>query len=261
METNILLNTSRIGNFTSSEIVGLTKNGKGAGTYCTSFFELVEECNMERRLGRSLTTEQNAKPLSWGKLCEKRAFDLLGMEYILSSNETHVHPTIPYWSGSKDGIKHDEGKTVIDIKCPITLKSFCQLVDGTKDPKSDLMLHSPLTIEAVRANHKDGDKYYWQLVSNSCINDCKYAELVVYVPYQYELDIIREMASNYDGDQNKMAWINWSQDIDLPYLIEGGHYKNLNIIRFEVPQADKDFLTERVKAAGKLLIEYASKEM
>jgi hypothetical protein len=62
------------------------------------------------------------------------------------------------------------------------------------------------------------------------------------------------MASNYDGDQNKIAWINWSEDNDLPFLVEGGHYKNLNIIRFEVPEFDKKLLTERVKEAGKLLI-------
>ena len=31
-------------------------------------------------------------------------------------------------------------------------------------------------------------------------------------------------------------------------------YKNLNIIRFEVPQADMDALTERVKLAGTKLI-------
>jgi hypothetical protein len=61
------------------------------------------------------------------------------------------------------------------------------------------------------------------------------------------------MAANYDGDQNKIAWINWASDDELPYLIEGGHYQNLNIIRFEVPQADKDFLTKRVIELSKFL--------
>ncbi len=40
----------------------------------------------------------------------------------------------------------------------------------------------------------------------------------------------------------------------MPYLIEGGHYKNLNIIRFEVSEEDKKALTERVIKAGKMLI-------
>lgn len=257
METNILLNKARIGNFTSSEIVALTGNGKKPGELSAAAKTFIEECNMERRLQRSLTSESNAKPLSWGKLLEKRAFDLLGLEYILSSTETDVHPDINYWSGSKDGIKYDEGKTVIDIKCPITLKSFCQLVDQITmvEQNGVWVMDGAATIEKVRANHKYGEKYFWQLVSNAILNDCKYAELIVYVPYQSELNIVREMASNFDGDPNKVAWINWSQDIDLPYLIEGGHYKNLNVIRFEVPQTDKDFLTKRVKEAGKFLID------
>ena len=62
------------------------------------------------------------------------------------------------------------------------------------------------------------------------------------------------MASNYDGNQNKFAWINWAEDKELPYLLDGGHYKNLNIIRFEVSQEDKDRLTIAVLNASKLLI-------
>lgn len=37
--------------------------------------------------------------------------------------------------------------------------------------------------------------------------------------------------------------------VGLAYLPDGGHYKNLNIFRFEVPIADKEFLTERIKKA------------
>lgn len=224
----------RNGNFNSSEIVALANSPKTAKTF-------VEECNMERKLGRSLTCESNAKPLSWGKFVEKRGFDLLSTSYILFSDKTDVHPKYNYWVGSKDAIKHDEGKTVVDIKCPITLKSFCQFADCKN-------------IDEVRENHKDGEKYYWQLVSNACINNCKYAELIIYVPYQSELEIIREMCSNHDGDQNKIAWINWSADEDLPYLIDGGYYKNINIIRFEVPEKDKFFLESKVVEYGQQLI-------
>lgn len=224
----------RNGNFNSSEIVALVNSPKTAKTF-------VEECNMERRLGRSLSCESNARPLSWGSFVEKRAFDLLDTSYILSSQETVVHPKYNYWVGTKDALKNDEGKTVVDIKCPITLKSFCQFVDCKN-------------IDEIRNAHRDGDKYYWQLVSNACINDCKFAELIIYVPYQNELSIIRDMASNHDGDQNKIAWINWSADEDLPYLIYGGHYKNINVFRFEVPEADKFFLESKVVEYGQQLI-------
>lgn len=270
-------NKLRTGNFTSSEIVALTTTGsremteqefmdhkkqfpksrkktieswpgKPALTY-------IEETKMERRLGRSLTDEVNARPLIWGKLIESRVFDLLGLEYVLTSQETTQHPTIPYWVGSKDGIKHDEGKTVMDIKAPLTLKSFCQLVDP---------LYNGLTgmdaMNIIRDNHKDGDKYYWQLVSNSIIEETQFAELIVYVPYFSELPEIRHMAGNVSGDQmGKHYWIAMAQDDELPFLLDGGYYKNLNVIRFEVPEADKALLTDCVKKAGEMLEGNASK--
>jgi hypothetical protein len=200
----------------------------------------IEECNMERRLGRSISDESNARPLLWGSLAESKAFELLGLEYTLNSQDTISHPKIPYWSGSADGFKYDEGKTVIDIKCPWTLKSFCQLADCK-------------TIEEVRKNHKDGEKFYYQLVSNAVINDCKYAELIIYMPYFSELDSIRDMASNYDGiDQGKFIWVTYP-DTSLPYIHDGGYYKNIHKIRFEVPKEDKILLTDTVLRAGKLL--------
>ncbi len=256
----------RNGNFTSSEIVALHSMGSREMTEQEliqhkkdnpkskkknieswpgpAAITYIEECNMERRLLRSISDETNARPLSWGTLLERKAFEALGLEYTLNSSETSVHPTIKYWSGSADGFKYDEGKTVVDIKCPISLKSFCTLV-GCK------------TIEEVRENHKDGDKYFWQLVSNAIINDCKYAELIVYMPYLEELDSIREMASNWDGpDQHRFMWISLGQDSELPHLLREAYYKNINVIRFEVSEADKKLLTERVLMAGTKLIPF-----
>jgi hypothetical protein len=244
MSNTINSNMVRVGNFTSSEIVALVSKGKEKGSFGKPALTYIEECNMERRLLRSVCDDVTARPLSWGLLVENIAFEKLGMEYTLTSQETDQHPTIPYWSGSRDGMKLDEGKTVIDIKCPMTLKSFCTLADCQ-------------TIEEIRDNHKDGEKYYWQLVSNAIINDCKFAELIVYMPYKKELDEIRELAQNMPQEYlYKFFWIANGNDEELPHLLENGHYKNINIIRFEVPQSDKDFLTERVLEAGKLLQPY-----
>ncbi len=227
-------NKLRIGNFTSSEIVALTTKGTAKDSKGKPFYSYIEEKKMERRLGRSVDSESNAKPLQWGRLLEQFAFEKIGTEYIISSQETDSHPTIKCWSGSKDGIKYDEGKTIFDIKAPMTLKSFCQLVDCK-------------TMDELRNNHKDGDKYFWQLVSNAIINDCKFAELIVYVPYEKDLDEIKKLA------ENQCNWVFYADKNELPYLIEGGHYKDINIIRFEVSQSDKDFLTNRVLEAELLL--------
>src|SRR3990172_2945044 len=104
----------RIGNFTSSEISALMSKSKDGG-FGKPALTYIEECNMERRLGRSLTDEVSARPLTWGKLVEVKAFELLGLDYKISSQETDLHPEISYWAGSSDGNKFDEGKTVFDI--------------------------------------------------------------------------------------------------------------------------------------------------
>lgn len=254
-------NTARIGNFTSSEIVALTtvdtsgkKFGKPALTY-------ISETNMERRLGRSVDDEKIAKALTWGKLLESGAFGQLGLEYILSSTQTDTHPTIPYWSGSKDGLKLDEGRTVADIKCPLTLKSFCQLVDPLY-----YGLTGMVAMDAIRKGfvdqdgiahekHKDGEKFYYQLVSNAVINACKYAELIVYMPYKSEIDDIKMMAGSVEAqDLGKHYWIAMAGEDELPFILNEGFYKNVNIVRFEVPEGDKQLLTESVLRAGKMLI-------
>lgn len=239
----------RVGNFTSSKIVALMSNGKAKGTLGKPAWTYIAERNMERNLQRPLENETTAKALSWGKLVEKRVFELLGTEYQLVSSETIMHPTIPFWSGSPDANKFDEGRTVGDIKSPLTLKSFCQLVAPLYGNLTGLS-----AIEYIRENHDDGDKFYWQLVSNAILTDSKYGELIVYVPYLSELEEIREMVRMMDdAKQYRYYWINNAQDDELPWLKEGGYYKNLNVIRFPIPQEDKDALTERVLTCGQYL--------
>jgi hypothetical protein len=226
----------RNGNFTSSEIFNLMKEGKAKGSFGVPALNYIEQKNIERRLGRGLDCESSAKPLVWGKLLERRVFDLLGLEYSLCSQETIRHPEFDYWYGSPDGLRHDEQKAVIDIKCPYTLLSFVQLVECK-------------TVNELIDNHKDGEKYFWQLVSNAILTDSDYAELIVYAPYLSELMDIRAMAAG----EKDATWIALSEDNDLPFLLDGGYYKNINILRFEVKEEVKKMLTDRVVEAGKLL--------
>lgn len=242
-------NKERIGNFTSSEIWKLMKNGKVKDSFGVPALTYIEEKKMERRLGRSIDLETNAHPLSWGKLMEQRIFDLLGIEYKLSSEETVTHPTIKFWSGSPDGSKSDEGGTTVEFKCPITMKSFCQLVDP---------LHEGLTgmdaMNAIRERHDKGEDYYWQTVSNAVLQNHRYGELIVYCPYLSELQDIKDYASEVDiPNPSRYFWINSAQDNELPYLVDDGYYRNINIIRFEIPDEDKSQLTARVLKAGDLL--------
>ncbi len=232
-------NLQRIGNLTSSEIVAIMSTGRTKADLGVPAINYIEERNLERKLGRSLNTESDARPIVWGKAIESRVFELLGLEYQLISKETIVNPETPYHSGSPDAIKKD---TVIDIKSPMTLKSFCKLVDPLYEGFKDID-----AMNEIRDNHKDGDKFYWQLVSNAILTNSKYAELIVYVPYLSELMDIRDHARH-------VYWIANATDEELPYLPDNGYYKNLNVVRFEVPECDKESLIERIKMCGKLLI-------
>jgi hypothetical protein len=276
-------NAIRNGNFNSSEIVALTSMStrdmtqeelvarpkKGVGSRTTTVEDrksfgdaaitFIEECNVERRLGRSITDECNARALSWGKLVERRVFDILPTDYDLRSLETLIHPTIEGWVGSPDGFHYWMYKAVCDFKCPLTLKSFCRLVDlwnmGGMDAIRFGLVEQRGAHTIHHKKHPDGEKFYWQLVSNAAITGCDHAELIVYAPYKSELEIIRELARNIDvANPFKFKWISDASDDELPFLIDGGHYKNVNVMRFEVPFLDKQFLTERVLLAKELLV-------
>ena len=239
------MNIIRNGRFTSSGVVALTKEPTEAKKRDGVIFgapalTYIEEKQFERNLKRSLETV-TGRECWWGKVAELKAFRNLDTSYSISSDITQVHPNYSEWCGTPDGFKHEDELTVFDIKCPFTLKSFCTFAKCK-------------TIEEVRENHKDGEKYYWQLVSNACIFGVDYAELIIYCPYKDELDEIREIASNYDGDLNKVAWINFSQDEDLPHLIREGNYLDMYKFAFKVPEVDKLYIESRIKEATKMLL-------
>ncbi len=250
----ILSNPSRVVSFSSSEIYNLTKKDKSGKGFGVPALTYIAEKNMARRLGRSLTSETNSRPTTWGKLLEPFAFSKLGFDYDLVSTETITHPDYPFWVGSPDVTKFEligsdfhEQRSVGDIKCPMTLKSFCQLVDPVKSEYTGKEIEQ---IQAIRDGHPSGEAYYWQLVSNAILTNSDYAELIVYVPFRSDIPEIRLAAM----DDPKFKWVEYADDWELPFLIEGGHYSDLNIIHFEVPQSDKDYLTDCVERAGKLLI-------
>ena len=219
---SIQLNKNRIGNISSSNIHKLMGSKKPKETYLT-------ELSYERRLGRSLSNETTSKPTSWGHLLEGIVFNQLGFEYSLVSDETIKHPDFDYWCGSPDGYTVD---SVIDIKCPFTLKSFVELVD----------------IKDIETLKYERPEYYWQLVSNSILLGKQFAELIVYCPYEDDLGLIKHHAQNVDAqDLYKYYWLGSAMNEEIPFVLPDSEFKDLNIFKFEVPQEDKDLLTETIK--------------
>jgi len=219
---SIRLNTNRIGNISSSNIHKLMGAKKPKETYLT-------ELSYERRLKRSLSNEATARPLSWGHLLEGIVFNQLGLEYSLVSDETIKHTEIDYWCGSPDGYTKD---SVIDIKCPFTLKSFVELVD----------------IKTIKQLKDIKPEYYWQLVSNSILLDKQFAELIVYCPYFDDLGLVKHQAQNVNAeDLYKYYWLASATDDEIPFILKDSEFKDINIFKFEVPNEDKQLLTETIK--------------
>lgn len=238
----------RNGRFSSSEIFRLMKPGKPKGSWSVDADTYIEECNRERRLLRSIENELDAKPTNWGKLVEKRAFDLLGLEYTLCSDKTIQHPEIPDWVGSPDATTQIK---VADLKAPFTLNSFCQMVDPWFD-KETKTWYDGLTIEALRGGHKDGNKFFYQVLSNAILTNKNKGEIIVYTPYEDELEEIKRLAEGIP----EFYQIFYADNAKLPSLNREGSYKNINKIQFDILSRDKEALTERVLECSKKLIPF-----
>lgn len=257
--SSIAQNGDRIACFTSSEIVALAKDGKVKGTWGAAGNTYIEEKKMEMRLGIGLDSEVEARAMTWGNIGEMVVELLLREWYDFTPTESRKHPTVPFWSGARDGLKKGE-RTIAEVKCPYTRKSLCGLVNPLYDG-----LEGIDAMNAIRngykdktgfqhAAHKDGDKYYWQIVSNACISDCTHGELIVYMPYESELSALQSAAEKLLTEgKSEYYYIASAKPGELPYIKDGGTYSNINIIRFEIPQSDKDLLTQRVLQAGEYL--------
>lgn len=230
---SILTNKERVGAFTSSEIYKLLGTPKPRATY-------IEEKKIERRLGRSLNVEAYSRPMAWGHFMELVVFNkFLGMEYEHLAQETKAHDSIKFWAGSTDYLV--EGEKISDLKS-YQPKKFCQY--------TDVILSED--IQALKNNFK---AEYWQLVSNAIINNVSRAEAISFMPYESEIEELRKLAVDYDPEDGSDVWkyrfIAEAPLIELPYLPDGGYYKNFNRFEFEVPQEDKEILINAVLIANK----------
>lgn len=263
-------NTFRFGRFTSSQIYRLisqssrpmteselaqykAENPKGRKTTIVDWpgaaaISYIEEKRFERKLKRSLNSASSSRPTDWGTVCEGIAFELLGLSYQIVSEKTLVHPLYGNWAGSPDLDKQSE-KVIGDLKCPYTLKSFCQLVDYG--------LSGGIT--EIRERHDDGEKYYWQLVSNACIKGYNKAELCVFAPKEnerlnYNNQDIEVMTAIYDeSDSYGFNWIRFADKSSLPIIPADSEYNMINVVAFDIPQSDIDYLTQCVIKASAMM--------
>lgn len=241
----------RWGSLSSSSVWKLMTNDKKGTGFGAPGLKYIKQVCYEQSLGRPINKEASAKPTSWGTFIEHRVFEDLNTDYIkFSQNARLFHPEIKVWSGIPDLLKVNDNKDpycVGDVKCPFSLEMFCDKV-------------SALT-KGLQVYKESFPEDYFQHVSNAILLEANgvgkitHFEAVIYCPYKTELQEIRESAARLDDHdlQKQLYWLDRASDEELPYIIEGGQYKNLNVFNFEIPVEDKLALTTRLKLAAALL--------
>jgi hypothetical protein len=241
-------NHYRIGAFSSSSIFNLIKKGRG-NEFSAPGLNYINEKNIEWKLGRSLSTKVYTPAIMWGYVMEVIVSLLLEKEYKTTTKDFRAHKDEEFneiWVGTPDF--EIEGELIAETKS-YQLKKFSEYTDCLM--RGD--------IEELRSNFP---QEYWQIVSNCAINGYKVGEAISYMPYKEELQQIRldieetNFCELYGFEPHHLRFLVEKPINEFAYLKEGGYYKNLTRFRFEVPQEDLDFLTERVRLAKELLIKY-----
>lgn len=236
----------RIGNFTSSQIFRLASINKD-GTKSKSFYTYVEEKMYERKLKRSVQLSVYSKSMAWGKLLEKRVNDMLGLEYEMINKQTFINKKYPFHTGSPDFKKGEN--------CIAELKCF-----EPKNAASYISACLSNDTEIIKEKHA---KEYWQMVSNSIILNTEFAEAIIYIPYESEMQEISELCQDplYLDKVGLQPWevryitemVEQDKLYNLPCIPDDSSFKNLNVFNFEVPIKDKIFLTKCILDAEKLI--------
>lgn len=233
----------RIGRFTSSEIYKLVKSGRAKDEiFSAAGKKYIRQVKHERRRKRTLKKDVYTRDITWGNLMELRVYDMIGLEWSIESKETKIHPKYPFWAGTKDLIV--PGEKVGEIK-GYQPEKFCEMAEV-------------LFAQDLESFKKDFPAEYWQIVSNACIEDVPRGESLLYQPYDSESQDIAELCDRYENI-DEMYLVKTIQDdilsdrLDrLAFQPDSSEYPNIITFEFEIPNEDKEFITERIIRANEL---------
>lgn len=231
---------SRTATFSSSSAWKLMTRAKNGIDFGAPALKYIKQTRQEMKLGRSIRNDFEAKQTSWGTFLESRVFKkLLDSSY---QDVTHdgrlVHPIIKHYTGVPDFLKDLD--TVADCKCPFNPEKFCDKMEALQD---------------YGRFKEEFPEDFWQLISNTVLLrangiDIKYIESINYMPYLSELPEIRSSA---EGEKS-MRWLEYTEDNGLPWLPDGGHYKNINVVRFTPMERDIDEWVDTIRRSVDVLL-------
>ena len=244
----ISISKKRYGRFTSSQIWKLIKSGRGEYGFGSPALTYIQEKQIEVRMQSGIQPQTYSKPAIWGNFMEPIVHKKLlerDLGYKISSKATELHPDLElskFWSGSCD-FEYFKGNELIAIS---ETKSY---------QKKNFALYTDcLMLQDVELFKKNFHQEFWQIVSNAIIHGVDFGEAISFMPYESDYEMINDLAYNYEGPDMHLFRFIYEENMNyLPFIKDGGFYKDLNIFRFEIPEADKDFLTERIEKAIILL--------
>jgi hypothetical protein len=222
---SILENQIRIGRVSSSQAYRLLGTPALRKTY-------IKELMFERKMKRKLSLGKSTNSTNWGLFLEQFVHEKLSLDYITQAQTTISHPECEWWVGSPDTMNPIE-KIVADIKCFEPL-NFCNYLECLEQNSTEVF-------------KKEYPKEYWQLISNADILGFDKIQVILYMPYEKDLEKIRNMAAAYDEyDAYKYRFIYELPTSQLACLPDDSEYKDLNIFTFEVPTTDRDNLRSAI---------------
>jgi hypothetical protein len=236
-------NKDRIGNFTSSQIYNLCAVNKD-GSHSSAYYTYIGKKIRERKMKRSLDMGKYGASMAWGRFLEKRVNDNLPLNYQMLHKSTMVHPKFNYVAGSVDFLVPNI--KVSELKC--------------YEPDKFSAYVSALMTCDLEHIKKEFAQEYWQCLSNSQIHKTPKMEFIAYMPYESEMEDIRELAEDpeYLSAIGMMPWevrfITEKPNSQLAVLPNDSEFKNLNVFEFDVPINDVIFLNKNIISAGKILL-------
>ena len=237
---------NRVARLTSSKISLLMVSGRGELGFGAGAITYINDKKKEFEFGRGLSLPVYKQDMIWGKLWEVWVHWQLGSEYELIIDKTTVHPKYPFWSGSQDFNVKIDGGCISELKC-YQLSNHYDYVKCLEQNNTELF-------------KKDFPAEYWQIVSNSCINNTKYGEAIAFMPTEENLIEMRKLIEETDYVEKHLKDDPWKyrfvfeKDLwDLGFIPEHSDFPSMVKFRFEVPMADKIALIERVIKASVLL--------
>lgn len=222
---SITENINRIGYFTSSQIYRLMGTPAPRKTY-------IEEVQLERQLKVSINDASNSRAANWGSILEHYvAKHYLPIGWEAWTEGTIVHPLIQGYSGTPDiGSQYGSG----DIKC-FGRKKFAQIAN----------LAAGNEIANLKAKFPE---IYWQITSNAILTRSNKCLLVSFLPYDSELEHIRNWVANYEiAEEWKYRFIVESDKAELPHQSDNSDFENVIVWEWDLVIEDADNLLEMIK--------------